>query len=178
MKAQRVIITGEIGAGKTTFCSHITNWARRDGLRVRGVISPGVFEDGQKVGISAVNLKNNESRPLAYLRNEETSGPKTKRWAFSEETIQWGNQFLARATPCDMLVVDELGPIELERGGGWTRGLQIIDGGDFQAAIVVIRPHLLDQASARWPASSTVVLKPNVYLPGLAKKVYRRLSFS
>lgn len=178
MKSQRVILTGEIGAGKTTFCSHIANMGRRDGLRVRGVISPGVFEEGQKVGITAVNLKNDQARPLAYLRKEETTGPKTKRWAFVEETIQWGNQVLARAAPCDMLVVDELGPIEFERGEGWVQGLRVIDGGAFQAAIIVIRPHLLDQASARWPTASRVELTPDVDLLGLAKKVYQRLACS
>lgn len=74
------------------------------------------------MGINAVNLKNNETQLLAHLWEKETSGPKTKQWAFIEETILWGSEVLAHATPRDLLVLDELGPIEFERGEGWVQG--------------------------------------------------------
>ena len=36
------------------------------------------------------------------------------------EVLAWGTRILQQATPCDLLVVDELGPLKFERGEGWT----------------------------------------------------------
>lgn len=171
---QRVIVTGEIGAGKTTFCSRIAELGRQAGLTVGGIISPGVFKNGRKVAIRATHLKNDETRLLAKLHSGEASGPSTKRWSFREESVQWGNRVLAQTAPCDFLIVDELGPLEFERGEGWVEGLTLIDEGRFDAAFVVVRPYLVPQALERWPAAHTIRLSSESDIPHLAKETFRR----
>ena len=54
--------------------------------------------------------------------------------------MDWGNQTLNTSTPCDVLVVDELGPLEFERGIGLQNGFTAIDSRNFDFALVVIRP--------------------------------------
>jgi nucleoside-triphosphatase THEP1 len=170
-RTKRWIITGEIGAGKTTFCLQIVELAREADLVLGGLISPGVFVDGRKVGINVVDLKGQQTRCLANPRKEGISGPSTKGWSFVEESVAWGNRVLAQAVPCDVLVIDELGPLEFERGEGWVKGLTILDEGEFQVALVVVRPHLLDQALERWPSSKTVKISPSSDIPHLAREV-------
>jgi len=51
------------------------------------------------------------------------------------------------------LIVDELGPLEFEREEGWIAGVSAVDSGEYQAALVVIRPSLLMMASQRWKVS-------------------------
>ena len=62
---------------------------------------------------------------------------------------------------CDLLIVDELGPIELERGEGWQNGIAALNSGEYQAAVVVIRPELLDAASQLWPNASLITIQNN-----------------
>lgn len=149
-----ILVTGAIGCGKTTYCRTEIDAARRAGLDVAGVLSPARFEQGVKVGIDALDLRNGELRPLAHLRRAEAAdatGVVTQRWRFDAATLAWANQALATATPCDLLVVDELGPLELEQGRGWTAGLAAIDTRAFDAALVVVRHSLIAQALVRWP---------------------------
>jgi len=171
---QRVIITGEIGVGKTTFCSRIAELGRQAGLALAGLISPGVFEGGRKVGISVINLKNEETRLLAKPREVKASGPSTKGWSFKEESVQWGNRVLAQTAPCDLLIVDELGPLEFERGEGWVEGLTLIDEGRFGVAFVVVRPYLVPQALERWHAAHTIRITSESDIPHLAKETFQR----
>ncbi|MFO8035592.1 MAG: nucleoside-triphosphatase [Anaerolineales bacterium] len=173
-QTQRWIITGEIGAGKTLFCMEIVELARQAGLSLGGLISPGVFEDGRKVGINVVDLKGQQTCRLANPRKEGVSGPSTKGWSFVEGSVAWGNRVLAQAVPCDILIIDELGPLEFERGEGWVKGLTILDEGDFEVGLVVIRPHLLDQALERWPDAQTIEISPASDIPHLVKEVLHR----
>ncbi len=145
-----IVLTGEIHSGKTSLCNDLFIKAKEAGVQLAGLISPAVFSEGEKTGIDVINLKNGERRRLAVLRDEEQTGLETKRWSFINETLQWGDQVLENSIPCDLLVVDELGPLEFERGEGWVSGLKAVDSGEYQAALVVIRQSLLDKASTRW----------------------------
>jgi nucleoside-triphosphatase THEP1 len=155
---QIFLITGERGSGKTGLCREISNRARQAGWDVAGLISPAVHTSGRKTGIEAVDLRTGQQLLLATPRqvNSPDNGLHTIGWAFDEDVTRWGDSVLANAVPCDLLVVDELGPLELERHQGWTAGLDVVTGSLYRAALVVVRPDLLDTALARWPESTIV----------------------
>ncbi|MEA3351439.1 MAG: nucleoside-triphosphatase, partial [Chloroflexota bacterium] len=152
-------LTGERGVGKTTFCLHLIDVARALGLDVGGLISPAIFEEGQKVGISVLDIRNNQSRRLAHTREHITTGPNTKRWAFLTEAVEWGNCVLKTSTPCDLLIIDELGPLEFEKDQGWLHALAALDQGEYRLALVVIRPSLINQAIQHWPDAAVVEIE-------------------
>jgi nucleoside-triphosphatase THEP1 len=164
--AKQVLITGELERGKTTLCRHLVIRARAAGWRVRGVLSPGVFEGSCKTAIDLIDLATHEKRRLA-LRETPTGGPHTERWHFIPETLDWGEKILNRATPCDLLVVDELGPLELVRGEGWQAGIEAVNSRSYKLAGVVIRPTLLDIALEKWPSGRVY----QVFHPGQAEKL-------
>lgn len=152
------IITGDRGAGKSTFCQHLAELAGAAGWQPGGLRSPAVVEGGQKTGIAAVDLRTGERRLLAVRRERDQPAAElqTNRWRFDPEVMAWGNDVLQTAVPCDLLVVDELGPLELERGEGWLAGLAALDSGRYRAGVVVIRPELLAIARQRWPAARVI----------------------
>lgn len=154
------IVTGGIGAGKSVFCARLVEQARNGGLKIGGILSPGVFENEQKVAITAIDLSSGQSISLAVLRRSDhpAAGPQTPRWQFNASVVAWGNAVLQTAVPCDLLVVDELGPLEFEQTQGWMDGFAALDSGLYRAGVVVIRPSLLVRAQQRWPLARVISL--------------------
>ena len=98
---------------------------------------------------------------LATLaRPGQNSDIRTKRWIFNKGAITWGNQMLKGSVPCDLLVVDEVGPLELERGEGWTEAIPTVRSGLFKLALVAVRPELLDAARAIFPEARSMKANP------------------
>ncbi len=148
------LITGSRGAGTTTFCSQLVQAAREAGWQVAGLLSRPVFEGPLRTAIDAEDLRTGAARRLATRSEQPTPGSKV--WQFDPETLEWGNQVLASSTPVDLLVVDELGPLEFERGGGWQAGLTAVDSRQYAIALVVIRAELLGDALLRWGEANLV----------------------
>ena len=80
------------------------------------------------------------------------------RFRFDPVTLAWGGDALAQALPCHLFVVDELGPLELQRGEGWIRALDVLHAADFTLALVVVRPELVEPAQSALPPSATTVI--------------------
>jgi nucleoside-triphosphatase len=148
------LVTGSQGAGKTTFCDHLVQVAREAGWKPAGLLSRPIFEGEQRTTIQAEDMRSGESRKLAVRSDEPSLW--SRHWKFDAEALEWGSQVLKASTPCDLLVVDELGPLELERGGGWQSGLTAVDSGQYAIALVVVRAELLGEAILRWPNANLV----------------------
>jgi nucleoside-triphosphatase THEP1 len=145
-----VVLSGESGCGKTTVCARVVALARTRGLTVAGVLTPPRLADGRKVGLDVEDLRTTQRRPLAEACAEpqqnsagSTGGPATESWHFQAEGLAWGTMVLCHATPCDLLVIDELGPLELVRDQGWKIGFDVLRAGGYLLALVAVRPSLL-----------------------------------
>lgn len=132
-------------------CVQLADLARQRALNCAGVISPARFEGGVKVGIDVLDVRTGQRRPLAEAGGAGGSPTelRTPRYRFDADAVAWGGEVLNAACPCDVLIVDELGPLELERGQGWANALDILRDGPFGMAVVVVRPGLLDVFRAR-----------------------------
>ncbi|MCE7946372.1 MAG: hypothetical protein DYG88_02985 [Chloroflexi bacterium CFX4] len=142
-QAQVLAVTGEIGAGKTTWCRALIAHVRELGLRVAGVSAPGVFADGHKVAIDLLDLASNEQRRLAERLAVMDAASPTPNWKFYAETLAWGDRVLKAIDACDLLVIDELGPLELRHNQGWQQALPLLKQGRYRLACVVVRRSLL-----------------------------------
>jgi nucleoside-triphosphatase THEP1 len=159
---QRFIVTGGQGSGKTTFCQTLINHAQEARWRVAGILSPPVFERGEKVGIDVIDLSTGLRRRLANPRGGEEIGPQTIQWTFDSDVLAWGNAVLGEIPLCDLFIIDELGPLEFERGEGWLNGISAVEAGQYKFAVIVIRPHLVEKALQKWPDASVIeVIHPN-----------------
>ncbi len=153
---QLILLTGLSGVGKTTWCSQLVALARERGLTVNGLLSPSVFKEGRKVGINIADLQSGETRQLASLRKGDSGKIGTPRWSFDPEVTAWANRVLEEPAPSDLLVIDEVGPLELLQDEGLTAGLRRLDAGEYKVACVVIRISLLPNALQRWPHATVV----------------------
>ncbi|MFZ5917842.1 MAG: nucleoside-triphosphatase [Chloroflexota bacterium] len=154
--ARLALITGEVGAGKTTAVGRIVELARAQGHTCAGVWSPARLENGLKTGIESVDLARGERRLLARVVTE-TSGQTLGRYRFDPAVLDWSNEVLARALAArpDLLVIDEIGPLELEQGGGLAPALPPLAAGRVPRALLVVRAWLQDALRARLPGLDT-----------------------
>jgi nucleoside-triphosphatase THEP1 len=149
------ILTGERGAGKTGLCLELS----RNGALFTGVISPALFDgEGRKIGFSAHCLRTGEQWELGRS-DAALAGPVFGKHSFSAEGIARANQCLreAFARQDAVVIVDEIGPLEIERGEGFFPILSSLAGsGDL---LVVTRLRLVEKVAGYLPHHSKEVFQ-------------------
>lgn len=150
---KRLIVTGASGTGKTSFCQQVIEAANVIGWQVAGLLSLPRFEAGQKTGIFALDLSSGEKRLLASCQPGEIAGLPFGKWMFDIHTLAWGNAVLERVPLCDVLVIDEIGPLEFDVHHGWTVCFQILLRQTKGIVLVTVRPSYLARLQALWRGS-------------------------
>ena len=166
---QRIyVISGERNIGKTLLCLAIKNKIMSGSGIVRGVISPGLYREDAKIGILVLDIASGEQRQLAsYEPGWDTSHPE-RLWRFDDQVLAWGNQKILASVPTDILIIDEIGYLELENNEGWTSAMKVLDDGLFQKAIIVVRPELLEKVYQRWQIADTFIVHSGTDLSNLS----------
>lgn len=158
MGRQLVIVSGPRGSGKTTACLRLIERARRREVNCAGIVSPARFQAGRKVGIDVLDVRSGERRALAEA--DQLPGElRTLAFRFDPNAVAWGAEHLNTACPCDILIVDELGPLELGRSQGWVNALDVLRNGKFKLAVIVVRPELVPIFKQILPDASALIIE-------------------
>ncbi|MGI6208596.1 MAG: nucleoside-triphosphatase [Anaerolineae bacterium] len=148
-----VVVTGEPRSGKTALCMAVAARLRRCHLQPGGVVCPGRFLGGRQIGKWVTDASTGQSRLLAERPWQgDVPGP----YRLRPEALAWGNEVVSAAAGwADAVIIDEVGPEELLRGGGWVAGLVRAAAGD-APLLVVVRPSLLDDLLTKLAAHRRV----------------------
>ena len=153
------IISGERGVGKTILCSNLKEELTRRGFSAAGIISPGIYFDNVKIGIAALNIKNGEKVKLAdYSPGWDIDNP-LRMWKINSGAIRWGNEVLKNSTPCDVLIIDDIGYLEFEKHTGWYRSIDLIKEEKFKIAFIVVRKDLVEIAHLYWKNAQIIKIE-------------------
>ena len=145
-----MLVTGPRGMGKTQWCMRLSDHATSLGIHVGGLVSPAVFEKGRKTGIDLVDLDSGERRHLAFSRGSDQGDLLTNDWQMNAETLEWGNSVLERCSDFDLVILDELGPLEFNHGIGLVAAFEIIEAHRTLPVFATVRPSLIPEARLRW----------------------------
>lgn len=180
------LLTGECQIGKTRWLEALVGRLANGGVASYGVIAPGDWvpsespaandQGFEKLGIDNVLLPEGRLVPFARRRDlairdgvfwkDSQSEQLALGWHIFDEAIVEVNAHFD-AIECaallpqapSLLVVDELGRLELMQGAGLTSAVRLLDEGPspaFPHALVVVRESLLplaeDRFAASWPA--------------------------
>ncbi|MBC8263832.1 MAG: DUF2478 domain-containing protein [Anaerolineales bacterium] len=190
-----VLLTGKRQVGKTTVCGRAAELARGLGYDPAGVLAPALIgKDGLPVAYHALMVADGEQRLLAWANGDlgkgnpkpetrnsklSTGGPRTRRYRFDADAFAWVVERLRRAISqgCDLLIVDEIGPLELEQGRGSAPLLSDLSAESPPALLLVVRPELIGQLQERLPDISfrifTVTQENRQALPqAIAKELF------
>lgn len=152
-------LVGKRGSGKTAVMIELVKAFREGRLTVEGVLSPGIFEDNEKIAVEIVDLISDSSRLLAKLAEIEQTELQYGDWSFFQEAFDWANQQLSAVQDPDVFILDEVGPLELEMGNGLQVGLDVLNRGHFNLGILTARPKCVDALKARFPDIEVYWLK-------------------
>lgn len=142
----RILVTGESGCGKTSFCRRMIDSARRDGLKVGGVLAPAVHYGGNRVGADAVDLATEESVPIARSIAPVPWDRRARNTTIRREGLDLARAALERAVrqPFDLIVIDEFGPLELAGGGICQEAVEAWNSG--RDVLLVARSQIAEEA--------------------------------
>jgi len=141
-----ILITGEQGSGKSTFCRMIVDEYKLRDVKVSGILSELEKDKDKKLAINSINILTNEKKQLAGYAPGWNPAKPTSKWQFKKEIFQWGNHVLEKAIPTDLLIIDELGHMEFEERKGWNRSFDILHSKFYKCAVIVVRPEFIRDA--------------------------------
>jgi len=165
------VLTGRVHIGKTTVCRAVADLLQQRSYCVRGILTPPILDNtGERLGIEVVDLATGERRVLARRcpasdlaepcsstgeagLDGDFSGPSVGPYHFDPVALQWGQAVIARAIAigCDLLIVDEIGRLELEQDSGFSQVLQLLETSIVLRSLLVVRETLLDKFHCRLP---------------------------
>lgn len=147
-------------------------WRERSDEQIAALVELGEDEPAryEKLGFNNVLLPHGETIPMARRRDiaqaegsyvsSSQSSQANLSWDMSEEGITRVNEHLRSLRELDaemadrrLLVIDEVGRLELLRNGGLTAALDLLDAGPtpaFAHVLIVVREALIDRALERF----------------------------
>ena len=150
-KPRILLLSGPRRVGKTTLCGRWIAQAQAGDWRLGGILAPGRWDrQGNKVGIDALDLATGARRELATIvpyGSETTIG----EYRFCAKTTQWALDCILQALeqPLDLVVIDEIGRLELLRGGGFAPAIQAIPRTAARRVLIIVRDTFAERLAAR-----------------------------
>lgn len=158
-----LVLSGPVHGGKTTFLERsLARWAAR-GLAPGGFLSVAVTGASGATGYDLSELKTGRRHP--YLRREgEPDAEQIGPFFFVPSTLERARSIIREADPRELLIVDEVGPLELRGGGLWPALREALSRPGMRCLLVAREEILEDLATALAPVVPLVfdVRDPNV----------------
>jgi nucleoside-triphosphatase len=157
-----LVVTGDIGVGKTTACENLVEAIRSRGLSCGGVLQPAIMENEVKVGSNIVNLTDGSSTVFARLKKTAPfGGVEVGKYMISNEGIAFAVSAINSALTSDVLFIDEIGPLELSLRGGFMGVLMKVVSVD-GIHVVVVRKKLVSSFRGLFPELDFKVFEVNL----------------
>jgi nucleoside-triphosphatase THEP1 len=150
-----IIVTGTTGIGKTSVCRKLIELTKNRGYTCGGILTYKAVDKS----IIIEDVQTGEKETLASINNLY-HGPRTIKYYFNPKGIDFGIQAIDKGISAAILVVDEIGHLEL-RAEGFAKVLDLIRANKVANCILVIRSELLSAFLPQLP-TTPIVFKTTV----------------
>jgi nucleoside-triphosphatase THEP1 len=173
-----IIITGKIGGGKTSYLKKIITHLKAEGTQVTGFLSLANFNNKIQNGYKLLNISDNTE--MNFISEQESPGMiKFRKFYFGKEGLAYGNGivFSYKENTSGILIVDEIGPWELE-DGGWAESLHTITKLPQYKMIWVVRKEILEDIIKKWNVKNPVIIDVSQTSVETAKEMIMKTFFN
>lgn len=119
------LLTGPIHSGKTTLLRKVVQELKRENVNVHGFLSEVILKSDRIIGYDLFDLK--EEKAIPFIRREgEKQWEQIGSFYLIPKSLAEASKIILRSRDADLLVVDEVGPLELGGKGLWPALEQVI----------------------------------------------------
>lgn len=148
-----ILLSGPRQVGKSTLCRKLVDILRTESFAVAGFLTTHKGPHD----LEATEIHSGD-RYRITLPFEDGARAELGRFRMDVAALDRGIASLTNALPADVLVVDELGPLEFRLKRGWSPILSMVMTGCCRVAVLVVRPELVTEALAHLADSTAMVI--------------------
>lgn len=144
------ILTGKVESGKSTRLRELVEELKQRGTHVEGFLCRGNNQDGKRSGYTLANVR--DGSEILFATREKRSGWREYgRFFFNPAAFTKGEEILMKAidNKSEVVVIDEVGPLELE-DCGWSATLGELLNEKRMVQLWVVREKILDRVLEKW----------------------------
>lgn len=157
------IIAGDQREGKTTFLKKLTGKLIKIGMHVEGIMAEGMDKEGERTGFQLVNVSNSKSVTLCGI-HPKPGWEKTGKYYFNPDGIEFGRKVLSNISADAIVIIDEIGPLEM-KDGGWAASVHRILENYDNTMIWVVRRNLTEQIIHKFELKNVFIFDISGFTP-------------
>ncbi len=162
-----IVLHGPIDSGKTSALYKITRLLQMSNIHAAGSLQKKVFINDESIGYDACLIPGYITFPLARL-NYHPGWRKFGKYYFSDEAFAKCAGHLAERRSAKVIIIDEIGPLELDGGGHYKFLHDILINSEF-ILLVTCRDEILDSVVRLFDSFQVKIylfdIKKNSYPP-------------
>lgn len=153
-----ILITGKLDSGKTTFVKNLIENLKGDHVKMRGIYSQKIMENGEIFGYDVVDVSSKERE--IFLRKETSEGLENLGcFSVYPQGLDFG---LGRLTQVNnnenhLVIIDEVGKYELS-GKGWAVKIEELLLLQKNPILMVIREDFIEKAIKKWNLQNLLII--------------------
>lgn len=145
-----ILITGKVQEGKSGFIKSFIELCQQHRLNLAGFVAEGTFKNDKRDSFTLIDIATGKRVALAK-RTKMEGWSRYRDFYFNPEGFKAGGEMLGGGLErgADLLVLDELGPMELA-GEGWSSIIEKLDNNYDIPQLWVVRERILREVRDRW----------------------------
>ncbi len=148
------IVTGKIGAGKTGLIQEIVSKLKMENFKVDGIVTTRILENEITTGYDILNVSTKEK--TRFLRTfGDSAQQRIGKYFIYAKGLKSGEQAL-KANNAELIVIDEIGKLELEEKG-WHNSLHEIISHSKSHLLLSVREEVLNEVLDKYRISPNAI---------------------
>ncbi|HBB92622.1 MAG TPA: hypothetical protein DC042_13140 [Bacteroidales bacterium] len=155
-----ILITGDRGEGKTGLLRNKMEELKREGRALCGFIAEGIHDaSGERTGYGIININTGERIGFCHMEGPD-HWERVGRFRVNPDGLAKGYEWMSpeNVRKADLIVIDELGPLELA-GKGWSPLIDRILRDDPKPMIWTVRTQLAAKIAHKWNVGEVEEIK-------------------
>lgn len=148
------VITGNVGAGKTSLIQNIVSKLKAENICVAGIVTTRIIENDVTTGYDILNVATDEKARFLRTFGEDNQQRIGKYFIYAEG-LKLGEESLT-ASGAKLMVIDEIGKLELEERGWHDALIQTISNSKSDL-LLSVREEVINEVLYKYSISPKVI---------------------